>query len=135
MVDVCPGVGPCICEDLLDDVGGHLLEQVRRIVCLQVVDDAGGLLLGEGLDDVLLGIQIELGEDIRSLVLWQDPEHLQRILVLHVVHDGGDIGILHVLCGLPELCVLLGLEKFPEEFLVSALFFSRIHFAPLVPGS
>ena len=132
MVDVVSRLRTCIGEDLLDDVCRHLLEQVRGIVCLQVVDDVRCFLIGEGRNDVLLIVDLELGKDISRHALREDPEHLQGILVLHVVHDRRNIRGLHLRCRLPKLCILLFLKQRGQNLLVLTLFVfhSAVHGTP-----
>ena len=47
MVDIRPRVRPCVCKNLLNDIGRHLFQKVRRIIGHQVVDDVRCFLIGK----------------------------------------------------------------------------------------
>ena len=117
MVDVRPGVGPCVLQDLLDHVGRHFLQKVRGVVGHQVVDDAGRFTVGQRLNDILLVIQLQVRKYIRCHILGQKAEHLEGILILHLVHNGSDIRCLHIGSRLAELGILLIAEQFQQDVL------------------
>ena len=47
MVDVRARIGAGITQNLLDDIGRHLLEEIGRIIRHQIVDDAGSFFIGK----------------------------------------------------------------------------------------
>ena len=111
----------------------HLLQEVGRIVSHQVIDDGGSFLIGQGLDDILLVLQFQVGKDVRRDRLGQDPEDLQAVLVLHVVHDRRDIRRLHVCRCLAQSCVLLRLQQLRQSSLIFQFQFFVFHRAHSFP--
>ena len=127
MVDILSGLRLRVLEDLLDDVGRHLLQKVRSIVRHQVIDDAGCFLIGQRLDDVLLHFDLKVCEYVRRNPLGQDPEYSQGLLIFHLVHDRRDVRHVHVRDFLAELGVLFLLQKFPQKFAIFNIFIFHIH--------
>ena len=62
-------------HDTLDHIGRQLLHHVDGVVNIQLFDDAGKLRIGDGVDDRLLLLDLEVGEHGRRDLLGQDTEH------------------------------------------------------------
>ena len=56
-------------EQALDDVCGHLLDQVHIVVHIHVVENEAKLIIADGFDDALLHIALHVGERLRSKLL------------------------------------------------------------------
>ena len=106
MIDVRARIRTRIAEDPLDHVGRHLLQEIRGIVRHQVIDDARCFTVGHGVDNILLIVKFQIRKYICRHGLGQDPEDLEGLLILHIVHDRCDIRCLHIRTGLPQLCIL-----------------------------
>ena len=129
MVDILAGLRFGVLKDLLYNICRHLLQKVCSIVSHQVVDDAGCFFIGKRLDDVLLHLDLEVCEYIRSNPLGQDPENSEGLLVLHFIHHGRDVGYVHVSHFLAQFRVLFLLQQFSQQ---PAIFFcfSIFHIHP-----
>ena len=129
MVDILAGLRLGVLKNLLDDICRHLLQEVCSIVSHQVVDDAGCFFIGKRLDDVLLHLDLEVREYICSNPLGQDPEYSEGLLVLHFIHNGRDVGYVHVSHFLAQFRILFLLQQFSQQLTV--LFcFSIFHIHP-----
>ena len=78
-------------EDALDDRGGHLLDEIHRVIHIQLVQDLLQLRIGEGFDKQLLLLRLHLHKYLRRQLLGQQPvEHRQPVL-RQLRQDGRDI--------------------------------------------
>ena len=91
-VDHAAGRGVCLRQNTLDDVGGHFLDQIRRIIDEQVVHNGLQLLISQAVDKVLLGLGGKLGENLRRQVLGTQAEQHGELLGREVLEHGGQVG-------------------------------------------
>ena len=121
-IDIGPGIGTGVGQDLFDDVGRHFLQhvfqQVSRVIRHQVIDDGRRFLVGQGLNDILLVIGFQIGEDICRHILGEETEHLEGILILHLIHDGRYVRGLHFRRRLAEFGIFFLLQHFQQELFV-----------------
>ena len=83
-----------IFQDSLNNAGRHLLDHVDSIVHEKVVDDVLKLLIGEGLDKLLLDIRVKIRECVRSQLLRQAPKGYGKLLYLKFRECSGDISFV-----------------------------------------
>ena len=74
--------------------------------------------MGQGLNDILLVIGFQIGEDICRHILGEETEHLEGILILHLIHDGRYVRGLHFRRRLAELGIFFLLQHFQQELFV-----------------
>ena len=128
MIDVCARFGLGVRKYSLYYICRHFFQQVSRIVSHHVIDDVGCFLIGQGGDNVLLVIDLQVREDVCCHVLGKNTEDPQGILILHLVHDRGNIGCIHFRECFPEFFVFFLGEELAEILLI--YFFDFFHNGP-----
>ena len=91
-VDHAAGRGIRLAKDTLDHIGGHFLDQIRRIIDEQVVHNSLQFLISQAVDEVLLGFGGKLGENLRRQVLGTQAEQHGELLGREVLKHGGQVG-------------------------------------------
>ena len=118
-------------EDFTNHIGRHFFQQIRGIVCHQVINDIGRFFIRKRGNDILLIIYLEISKNVRCHIFWQNAEHFQGVLILHFVHNGGEISGIHVGHGASQLAVLFGFQEFHQQFRSCFHFF---HFVCFLSG-
>ena len=86
-------------HDTLDHIGRQLLHHVDGVVNIQLFDDAGKLRIGDGVDDRLLLLDLEVGEHGRRDLLGQDTEHHGhplRVILPQLAEELGNVKLVHL---------------------------------------
>ena len=118
-------------HDALDDIRGQLLHHVHGVVHVHILDDLAQLLVGDGVDYLLLLRRVQLGEHLGALALAQQAEdhrHALRLLLAQLGEEGGDVELVHVLQLVLQRLQLAPLEQAQQllaPLLVVTLFQSR----------
>ena len=102
-------------EQPLDDVCGHLLDEVHIVVHIHVVQNKAKLVIADRLDDALLHIAFHVGKRLRSEFLRHKPEQaergLRRLQLMEFRKHLCDVHSVHFQHGLLYKRVLLLLQK------------------------
>ena len=78
-----------------DDVGGHLLKEIDRIVEEHFVEQALKLGVVYHSHEVGLRVGFEVGKDLCREILWQHAEDKESVRRLQLLHNGRDIDHVH----------------------------------------
>ena len=114
LIDERSGLRLGIFQHALDHHGRHFLQHIYRIVHEQILDDGAQLLVGDGGDDVLLGLRLQLGKYVAGLILGQGPKAGDLLQRRQLLHEFGHVHLVGVCNDLVELCKLLMLQQFVE---------------------
>ena len=112
LVDLAAGGGVGVPQDSGDQVGGHILDQVHRVVQIQLVQNLPQLLVAEGVDEALLVVGVlQFGKHLRRYLLGQQTEHQDRLLRPQPIQKFGDVHLVHIDQQLPQPAELPGLDQ------------------------
>lgn len=112
LVDLAAGGGVGVPQDSGDQVGGHILDQVHRVVQIQLVQNLPQLLVAEGVDEALLVVGVlQFGKHLRRYLLGQQTEHQDRLLRPQLIQKFGDVHLVHIDQQLPQPAELPGLDQ------------------------
>ena len=117
LVDLLAHLGVRLGQDALDDVGRHLVDEIRRVVDIQLVDELVQLAVGKTADQQLLPLAVKLGKGLGRGLLGQQPEQQRHALLFQVLEHGGNIRRLHRHQDVLEGLILLLVEKGPDGLL------------------
>ena len=98
-VDHAAGGGVGLAQNALDHIGRQLLHHVDGVVNIQLFDDAGKLRIGDGVDDRLLLLDLEVGEHGRRDLLGHDTEHHGhplRVILPQLAEELGNVKLVHL---------------------------------------
>ena len=95
LVDLLAHLRVCLSQNALDDVRGHLVDEIRRVVHVQLVDELVQFTVREAADQRLLDLAFELGKGLRRCLLGQQTEQKSHALLAEIVEHGGDVRRFH----------------------------------------
>ena len=110
-VDRLAVLGGRVCENTLHHIGGHLLDQVYRIIHVQLVQNFPELLITEGFNQNLLEIGIEFDKHVCCQFLRQNPVQNRKLVLRNLLEHFRDIGGRHIHQNLSEVRVLLFVQQ------------------------
>ena len=122
----------------LDDVRGHFLHDVDRIVQIQLVKDLFELGVRKAADQHLLRVGIELDEHLRRGLFGKEPEQKGNAVLVQIFKKRGDIRGLQVCKQVAQRGILFSLEQILDSFQQFVAHFDAFcqhFFAPAVQHS
>ena len=110
-VDVGTGLGSGVLHDAAHHVGGQLLQHLGGIVQSHLLHDVGDLSVGHSRDDVLLGINIQLGKNVGSGILIQQLKDRGDTLIGQLVKEFGGVHGVQLFQLAAEVGIVAGVQQ------------------------
>ena len=107
VVDRPAGLRVRLAEDAVDHRGGHILNEVRRVVGGQLIHHGLQLRVREPADQALLAVRVHLHEHLRRPLLAQEPEEDGNLILRYLLQQLRQIRRLHCRQHIPQSGVLL----------------------------
>lgn len=111
LVDQRPGLRPGVFQNTLNHHGRHFLQHIHCVIHEQVLNNRPDLLVGDGVDDGLLGLRLQLSKYVAGLILRQRPVAGDLLERCELLHKGRHIHFVGFGDGLMELLKLFGLQQ------------------------
>ena len=123
-------------QDTLDYVGGHFLNDVHGIVQIQLVQNLLQLRVGKAANQKLLLVALQLHEHLGGLLLRQQAEQQrQRLLVIQIVRQNGNVRRLHGEQEVPQLRISFSVHQILNLFHQFPAIFQLKHSVTSFPGA
>ena len=110
-VDHAAGRRVSLRQNTLDDIGGHFLHQIRRIINKQIIDHDLQFLIGQAVDQGLLGFGGKLGKNFRCQVLGTKAKQHRELFGREILKHRRQIGRGQVLHHVAQALVLFGVVQ------------------------
>ena len=94
MINCLSRVRAGIGNQTLYHIGRHLLHQLLGVIGHHVINDAARILIRQGCDNGLLLVDLQIGKNVRRLILWQNAKNLYDFLLFHLLQIIRDIRIV-----------------------------------------
>ena len=107
LVQALAGLRRGLFQHPLDHAGGHILQQVGRVVQAHLLNGANQLHVGEFIHQLVPGLVRHIGEHLGGHLFFQQAEHHQTVVFIQFFQQLGQVGGLHILGDLPQLDILL----------------------------
>ena len=101
LIDLAAGGRVGVAQDAGHQVGGHVLNQVHRVVQIQLVQHFPQLPVAEGADELLL-VLLQIGEYLRRRVLGQQTEDQNLLVHLQLIQKFCDVHLVHFRQNFPQ---------------------------------
>ena len=122
LIDLAAGGSVGIPQNTGYHVGGHVFNNIHRIIQIQLVQNLSQLLITQGVDDLLLVLAVlQIGEHVRRHVLGQQTKDQHLLVGLQLVQELGDVHLVHLVQLGAQGAELLGLDQRQQQFLIIIL--------------
>ena len=110
-VQAVPGLFAGLRQHPLDHAGGHLFQNIRRVVQGHFFQRGGQLRVAEFFNQFAAGLLTQPSKNFRRHVLFHQTEQQQPLLHVHLFHGLGQVGGLHIFGQFPQFAVFLCFQQ------------------------
>ena len=114
LVDELSGLRLGVFEHPLYHHSRHFLQHIYRIIHKQILNDGPQFLIGNGRNDILLGLRLQLRKDVAGLILWQGAEAGDLLKRRQLLHKFRHIHFIGIGDHFMELCKLFCFQQLVE---------------------